>query len=98
MAVRPNFTGVERTGDTLRVSGVSGDDFNEIVDIQVVLTQGNRIERKTVQKLGSVWDVEFPAEGFESGDATAFGWETRKDNFTTISWAETVPIPAPGEP
>jgi len=98
MSVRPNFTGVERTEETVRVSGVSGDDFNEIVDIQVVLTQGNKIERKTVQKLGSVWDVEFESDGFETGVATAFGWETRKDNFTSISWAETVNIPEPGEP
>jgi hypothetical protein len=98
MAVGPNFTGVDRTNDTVRVLGESGGDFNDIVSIQVILAQGDRIERKTVQKLGSVWDVEFPSDGFDSGFATAFGWETRKDNFTTTSWVETVKIPEPGGP
>lgn len=98
MAVRPNFTGVEHTGDMVRVSGVSGDDFSDIVDIQVVLAQGDQVARKAVGRLGSVWDVEFPSEGFVAGSALAFGWETRKENVTTISWAEPVNIPEPGEP
>jgi hypothetical protein len=98
MAVRPNFTGVERTGDVVRVTGESGDDFSDIVDIQVVLAQADRLARKAVGRLGTVWDVEFPSEGFVAGPAVAFGWETRKENFTTISWAEPVDIPEPGEP
>ena len=93
MAVRPNFTGVEHTDNVVRVSGVSGDPFADVLDIQVVLTQANRVARKTVSRLDSVWDVEFPSEGFAAGPAVAFGWETRKENFTTISWAEPVEIP-----
>src|SRR5687768_5767617 len=98
MAVRPNFTGVEHTDTVVRESGVSGDDFTDIVDSQVVLTQADRLARKTVAKLGSVCDVEFPSEDFVAGPAVAFGWETRKENFTTISWAEAVETPEPGEP
>jgi len=96
MAVGPNFTGVDRIDDKVRVSGQSGDDFNDVVGIQVVLAQGNHIERKTVQELASEWNVEFPSQGFEAGHATAFGWETRADNFTTINWVNTVTIPEPG--
>jgi hypothetical protein len=99
MSVRPNFTGVERRGDKVRVSGVSDDDFADIVDIQVVLTQGNQIVRKVVQDRGSVWVVEFDSKDFVAGPVMVFGWETRKENFTTISWAAAFEIPeAEGEP
>ena|SRR5215210_4075138 len=98
MAVRPNFTGVERTGDIVRVSGQSAEPFGEIFDIQVVLAQDGRMARKAVGRLGSVWDVELPSEGFVAGPAVAFGVETRTENLTTTTWAQPVEIPEQDAP
>jgi hypothetical protein len=95
MAVRPNFTGVERIDGTLRVTGASGSDFQDIVDIRVVLAQGSRIAAMSVAMLGSTWDVQIPVGSFKPGPAVAFGVEMRRQHFTTISWADPLTIPKP---
>ena len=46
--VRPNFTDVQLTDGTLRVEGRSDVDISDIVDIRVVLVQGDRITRGSV--------------------------------------------------
>lgn len=96
MAFKPNFTAVQRTGDTVVVSGASSPEpANDIVGIRVILAQGERIEPAAVEKVDSAWRVEIPAEGFVAGPATAFGVETRREDFTTVTWAQAVDIPAP---
>ena len=95
MAFKPNFTGVHRTGDTVVVSGASADPADDILDIRVILAQGHRIERAVVTVVGSAWNVEMPSAGFVPGAATAFGVETRHEDFTTVTWVQPVDIPAP---
>jgi hypothetical protein len=106
MAVRPNFTGAQLVGDKVRVAGVSDEeDTEDILDIRVTLVQGDRIASESrvasggVTRVTSVWNVPFPvtdpeAKGgdFRPGPAVAFGVETRRTNFTTITWAETLTI------
>ncbi len=96
MAFKPNFTSARLDGDTVAVSGVSSPEpAGDIVDIRVILAQGERIERGRVEVVGSSWQAKVPAAGFVAGPATAFGVETRHEHFTTITWAEQVDIRAP---
>jgi hypothetical protein len=93
MPARPNFTGVQLTGDTVQVSGTSDpDDPDDIVDIRVILAQEGRMARGSVATVGSAWQADVPSEGFAPGPAVAFGVETRRTNVTTITWAEPVEI------
>jgi hypothetical protein len=95
MAFKSNFTSARLSGDTAIVSGVSSEPADDIVDIRVILAQGERIERGRVEVVGSSWQAKVPAAGFVAGPATAFGVETRHEHFTTITWAEQVDIRAP---
>ena len=77
----------------------------DIIDITVVLVQGERVARTSVLapiagfgfKLDEGSDATLPAEGgaqpdFTPGAAVAFGVETRIENRTTIIWSEDVTI------
>ena len=95
MAVKPNFTGVHRTGDTLVVSGISDPEpAGDIVEVRVILAQGERLDSAVVAGVGRAWNVEIPSDGFVAGPARAFGVETRREESTTFTWAEQVDIPA----
>jgi hypothetical protein len=94
MAFKPNFTGVHRDGEAVIVSGTSdADSVDDIVDIRVVLAQGDRVQRAVVDTIGADWNTGVPGDGFAAGPATAFGIETRRENATTITWAQPVDIP-----
>jgi hypothetical protein len=100
MSAKPNFTDVELVDDTVSVGGVSDEeDLSDIIDIRVVLAQGERVASGQVDKLVSAWHANLPvkdpeaeAEDFGAGPAVAFGVQTHRENFTTISWIETVTI------
>jgi hypothetical protein len=95
MGPRPSFTGVERDGDDLIVSGTS-PGFEEILDIRVILTQNDKVESPAsvrVTRIGTFWNAVFPAKQYEKGPAVAFGVETRGVNATTTTWVEQVSIP-----
>ncbi len=100
MAIRPNFTDVVIDGNTVEVHGVSDDkELAEILDIRVVLAQGDRIAGGRAEPGFSSWkanvtvaDPTGEAQDFEVGDAVAFGVETHRENLTTITWAQTVQI------
>jgi hypothetical protein len=105
--VRPNFTDVRIQGAEVRVNGTSGveptsgsrADFGDVVDIRVVLIQGDRVEHGAVDAPDPNWSATFPvkdpaeaAPDYHAGEAVAVGVETRKENFTVISWRETMTI------
>jgi hypothetical protein len=100
MPGKPNFTDAQLIDGSVRVEGSSfPDDIPEIVDIRVVLVQGDRITAGKVDQVSEVWRAELSASDpssssgdFERGDAVAFGWETHKENFLTITWTEPVEI------
>ena len=111
---KPSFTGVKISGgDGDKVVTVSGrtaveiesGGLADIIDITVVLVQGERVARTSVLapiagfgfKLDEGWDATLPGEGgaqpdFTPGAAVAFGVETRIENRTTIIWSEDVTI------
>jgi hypothetical protein len=98
MATRPNFTDAQLVNGKLRIEGVSDDeDLPEIVDIRVVLVQGERITAGKVDQISTVWSAELSATDpnagdFHTGEAVAFGWETHKTNAFTMTWTEPVTI------
>jgi hypothetical protein len=98
MAAKPNFTDVQLTNGALRVEGKSDVDISDIVDIRVVLVQGDRITRGSVEQISSVWHAELPATDpagsgdFIAGQAVAFGVETRSENVLTMTWTQPVTI------
>jgi hypothetical protein len=101
MPARPNFTDAQIIGDTVRVEGRSDpDDPNlaDILDIRVVLVQGERMASGSVEQISEVWHADLPVSdaavpgSFAAGDAVAFGVETRSENLLTITWTETVTI------
>jgi len=107
MMVRPNFTSVilhKLDGvDTVQVEGTSDatDDpaLADIIDIVVVLVQGDRIARQSVNKVTNPWVADLPqrdpagnAQDFQKGDAIAFGVESRVENSLVITWTERVTI------
>jgi hypothetical protein len=99
MPARPNFTDVELIDGTLRVEGRSDNDISDILDIQVVLVQEDRITRGSVEHISSVWHAELPATDpaggsgdFTAGQAVAFGVETRSENLLTMTWTQPVTI------
>jgi hypothetical protein len=96
MAARPNFTDVRLENGTLRVEGKSDDDISDLLEIRVVLVQGDSITRGSVDQISSVWHADLSASGssgdFTTGDAVAFGVETRSGNFLTMTWTEPVTI------
>jgi hypothetical protein len=42
--------------------------------------------------LSGEWQATLPSEGFATGDAVAFGVETRRTNAKTITWVESIEI------
>jgi hypothetical protein len=104
MPARPNFTELEMEGDTVFVRGLSApddpEDFADIIDIRVVLVQGQRIQPASVDELVSDWVARIPAADpdggtrFEEGPATVFGVETRHKDATTITWTQNLMITA----
>jgi hypothetical protein len=101
MPFRPNFTDVELIDEVVRVGGISGEeDLPDIVDIRVVLVQGERIASGFVDKVTPEWHADVPvrdpdgtAADFRADEvAVAFGAETRKENAMTITWVEGVKI------
>ena len=96
MAFKPAFNGdPEHTGDTIMLMGVSEDDPpGDLLGIRVVLAQGSQIASGVVAALAATWHVEVDAAGFKPGDATAFAVESHLENATTITWAQTVKLPA----
>jgi hypothetical protein len=93
--VRPNFTDVARSGNDLVVSGVSDpDSVSDIVEIRVVLTQGETIARPvTADSIVASWNVKVPAAAFQDGTAVAFGIETHREHATTITWSQALTVP-----
>lgn len=92
MVFKANFTSLMRDGETIRVVGKS-EDAGDVIEIRVVLAQGEKVERGTVDEVSESWVVEIPADGFEAGPAFVFGVETRRTNLTTVTWAESLTIP-----
>jgi hypothetical protein len=93
MPARPNFTDAQLVNGKVRVEGRSDDDISDVVDIRIVLVQGDRIGAASVEQISAVWhaEVESPT-AFETGEAVAFGVETRSENFLTMTWTEPVTI------
>jgi hypothetical protein len=102
MPIKPNFTDVVLTGGFVKVNGLSeASDVAgfDIIDIQVVLAQGNRIARGGVGKIVTEWQANLPvsddaglAPDFQPGAAVAFGVETHRENLATVTWAQPVQI------
>ena len=105
--VRPNFDNVFITdspdpsddAQIVRVTGTSDEETSDILDILVVLVQGPRIARGSVDKVTSGWFAEFPVNdpsgeqpAFAKGAALAFGTESRIEHSTTITWIQNVEI------
>jgi hypothetical protein len=101
VATKPNFTDARIIGDNVRVEGrsdPSDPDLADIVDIRVVLVQGERMAGGSVEQISEVWHADLPVSdaaapgAFRACDAVAFGVETRSENFLTMTWTETVSI------
>jgi hypothetical protein len=97
MSVRPNFTDVNHSGDAVVLTGISDPEpSGDIVDIRVVLSQGERVESAVVETVGdAIWTVDVPSAGFVAGPAVAIGIETRRENSATLTWTQPVQIPSP---
>ncbi|HET8757660.1 MAG TPA: hypothetical protein VFM58_16700 [Solirubrobacteraceae bacterium] len=94
MPAKPNFTRVDRRGGAIVVTGQTDPEpEGDILAIHVVLSQGGHSVAGTVGSTGANWDIELPAEGFDAGAAMVAGTETRRENATTITWAQSVQIP-----
>jgi hypothetical protein len=101
MPSRPNFTDARIIDDNVRVEGRSDPndpDLADILDIRVVLVQGERMASVFVKGISEVWHVELPVSDaavpgeFRRGDAVAFGVEARSATLLTMTWTETVTI------
>jgi hypothetical protein len=100
VSARPNFTDVLLDGPLVTVSGTSDPrDFADILDIRVVLSQGAQaaggpaaMVAGPATRVGSSWKVDLSSAGFVAGPAVAFGVESRRENFTTTTWAQPVNI------
>jgi hypothetical protein len=98
MATKPNFTDVKLMGNTVRVEGESPsekpEDVADLVGIQVVLAQDGRTAGGPVDELTEVWHANLDVNpgDFRVGPAVVFGVETRRENFTTVTWSEPVEI------
>ena len=93
--IRPNFNSISRSGDDLLVSGNTPQELVEdALEVRVILTQGETIAPPAIApSIGTGWQVQVPAAGFEPGTAVAFGIETHSGNATTITWAQALEVP-----
>jgi hypothetical protein len=107
MIVRPNFTGASIQSGEVRVTGESGiapdgtrvEFDQDVVDIRVVLIQGERTDHRPVDSLDANWTATFSVADevgsgpdYTAGPAVAVGVERRRENDTVISWTQTLPI------
>jgi hypothetical protein len=96
MSARPNFTRVVHIGGSIVVSGTSGPGpFDDIILIQVLLSQGRQTVASFIEFAGNDWSATIPAEGFSPGPAIVVGVETRRENATTTTWVEAMELPIP---
>jgi len=96
MSARPNFKRLDHIGGSIVVGGTSDPHPpDDILMIQVLLSQGGHSVAEFIQFVGQDWSVTVPAEGFSPGPALVVGVETRRENATTTTWAEAVVIPEP---
>ena len=93
MSARPNFTTVQHISGSIVVNGTSDGPTEDILIIQVVLSQGAHTVPSFVEFAGQDWSVTIPGDGFSVGPAIAVGVEVRRENATTTTWAEAVEIP-----
>jgi hypothetical protein len=98
MALRPNFTKVQLSGDKVTAIGESNsEDLSDLIGIQVIVRQeaaGGPATLATgfVAQAGSTWEAEFDANGLSAGPALAVGIENHSDPITTTWWVEQVEI------
>jgi hypothetical protein len=105
MSFKPNFDNVfEIVGTDVVVKGHSDPDpaeFSDILNIRVVLVQENTTDggnvdleknRRDLQAPDPDWSVNVAVGSFKPGPAVAFGVETRRTNFLTMTWTEPVTI------
>jgi hypothetical protein len=99
--VRPNFQSVNIVGNEVVVTGTSDPDgFEDVISIRVVLVQENSTDGGNANleqdrrraALDPNWSVSFPVGGFKTGPAVAFGIQTHRENFLTLTWAESQTI------
>jgi hypothetical protein len=94
MPAKPNFTRVDRRGGAIVLTGETDPEpEGDLLGIHVVLSQGAQTTAATVSVLGASWNVELSEDGFAAGPANVIGIETRRENATTITWAQAVEIP-----
>ena len=71
------------------------DPPEDVLEISILLRQGERVETARVARLGGAsWEVGVPAAGFAPGPALLIGIEMRHENATTVTWTQTLDIPA----
>jgi hypothetical protein len=93
MPPRPNFQSevkLDNQNGVMRVAGQSDGDPLP-VDLRVYLEQKGRIAKGSVGP-STAWEVSLSSTGFDTGPATAFGIEVRKEPFLTTTWTQTVDI------
>ena len=99
--VRPNFHAVNIIGNEVVVTGESDpEEFEDVISIRVVLVQesvtdggnANLEQNRRRAALDPSWSVSFPLGGFKPGPAVAFGIQTHRENFLTLTWAESMTI------
>jgi hypothetical protein len=99
--VRPNFQSVNIIGGNVVVTGESDpDEFDDVISIRVVLVQedvsdGGNADLEQQRRRAALdpnWSVTFTNGGFKPGPAVAFGIQTHRENFLTLTWAESMTI------
>lgn len=93
MAFRPNFDDpVHLEGDTLAVTGRTGDEGPLPALIHVFLEQGGQVQGGQVDQPGHAWRKDLSAAGFSPGPALAFGVEVHTQPFESTTWTQAVTI------
>ena len=101
MMVRPNFQSVNIVGNDVVVTGESDpDDFDDVISIRVVLVQedvsdGGNADLEQQRRRAALdpnWSVTFTNGDFKPGPAVAFGIQTHRENFLTLTWTESMTI------
>ena len=94
MSARPNFKRVDHISGSIVVGGTSDPHPpDDILLIQVVLSQGGHSVPSFIESVGMDWSVTIPAAGFTPGPAIVVGVEMRREHATTTTWAQAVEIP-----